>query len=310
MNKLVIAGVPEQVNIPIKICIERGIFPKYGIDVEYKIVPEGTGAMLNQLESGSVDVALLVTDSFIVGKASGRAVELVGVYVETPLIWAIAASPLVSLSSFDELIDLRTKIRIGISRVGSGSQTIAFYLCKQKGLDTSRIEFVVANNITGLLKGIQEDLFDIFLWETSTTQPLFNRSELKKLGEVSAPWPAFSIVSGQKVEGAQERHDTIKQRLLPALIEGIDLFLQEVNVVTSGMQPTSILRISEEFGSTFEEATAWVARTKYALPGLMVKTSVFAEAVSILKQAGLVSEEFLVSDLWGASNSAITFINE
>ena len=42
-SKLVLAGVPEQVNIPLLICLKQGIFQKYGIDFEYKIIPEGTG---------------------------------------------------------------------------------------------------------------------------------------------------------------------------------------------------------------------------------------------------------------------------
>jgi hypothetical protein len=90
MASLILAGVPEQVNIPINICIERGIFKKYGIDVTFRLVPEGTGAMLNLLEEGGADLALTVTDAFMVGKANGRKVELLGTFVESPLVWAVA----------------------------------------------------------------------------------------------------------------------------------------------------------------------------------------------------------------------------
>jgi hypothetical protein len=41
--KVSLLGVPEQVNIPIKYCLENGIFNKYGLDVTYSVVPEGTG---------------------------------------------------------------------------------------------------------------------------------------------------------------------------------------------------------------------------------------------------------------------------
>jgi hypothetical protein len=34
------------------ICLERGIFKKHGIDVTFRLVPEGTGAMLSLLEAG------------------------------------------------------------------------------------------------------------------------------------------------------------------------------------------------------------------------------------------------------------------
>ena len=42
-TNITLAAVPEQVNIPIKICLERGIFNKHNIDVNYVVVPEGTG---------------------------------------------------------------------------------------------------------------------------------------------------------------------------------------------------------------------------------------------------------------------------
>ena len=64
-------------SLPIHLCLERGIFKKYGIDVDYRLVPEGTGAMLDKLESGDLDVALTVTDAFIAGKAKGRKIQLV-----------------------------------------------------------------------------------------------------------------------------------------------------------------------------------------------------------------------------------------
>ncbi len=55
-------GVPEQVNIPIKLCQENGIFEKYGIDLRYSTVKEGTGAMLKKIHDGEADIAITVTD--------------------------------------------------------------------------------------------------------------------------------------------------------------------------------------------------------------------------------------------------------
>eukprot|EP01041_Mallomonas_annulata_P007209 gene7209-14701_t len=156
MTRIILAGVPEQVNIPICICLEQGIFAKHGIDVEYVIVPEGTGAMLDKLESGEVDVAITVTDGFIAGKASNRKVNLLGTYVRSPLIWAVAAGPQSLLSNMDDIVSMqrtRGSFRIGVSRLGSGSHTMAFYMSKVHGLDISLLNFVIAQNIKGLTAG-------------------------------------------------------------------------------------------------------------------------------------------------------------
>lgn len=40
LRKFILAGVPEQVNIPILLGLERQLFRKYGVELEYKIVPE------------------------------------------------------------------------------------------------------------------------------------------------------------------------------------------------------------------------------------------------------------------------------
>ncbi len=52
---ITLAAVPEQVNIPIKICLEQGIFKKHNIDVNYIVVPEGTGNVHCIFNDVSVD---------------------------------------------------------------------------------------------------------------------------------------------------------------------------------------------------------------------------------------------------------------
>eukprot|EP00596_Hydrurales_sp_CCMP1899_P007511 CAMPEP_0119041000 /NCGR_PEP_ID=MMETSP1177-20130426/11085_1 /TAXON_ID=2985 /ORGANISM="Ochromonas sp, Strain CCMP1899" /LENGTH=188 /DNA_ID=CAMNT_0007006599 /DNA_START=94 /DNA_END=657 /DNA_ORIENTATION=- len=188
MASLILAGVPEQVNIPINICIERGIFKKYGIDVTFRLVPEGTGAMLNLLEEGGADLALTVTDAFMVGKANGRKVELLGTFVESPLVWAVAGSTEnKSVNNISELLK-KEGCKFGISRIGSGSHTMSHYMCSLHNTTAEDSAFVVANNFNGLKKGIEDESFDAFLWETFTTKPWFDKGELKLLGEVPTPW--------------------------------------------------------------------------------------------------------------------------
>ena len=41
--------------------------------------------------AGEIDIALTVTDAFMVAKSNGRKVKLQGTFVESPLVWAVAA---------------------------------------------------------------------------------------------------------------------------------------------------------------------------------------------------------------------------
>ena len=152
--KIILAGVPEQVNIPIHICMERGIFAKYGVDVEFKVVPEGTGRMLDLIESSEVDIALTVADATIAGCAKGRSIQLCGTWVQSPLVWAIAGA---NSESFDELCNRKTisnePLSFGISRIGSGSHTMAQYACMLHNQDVKKAKFEVANDFKGLRTG-------------------------------------------------------------------------------------------------------------------------------------------------------------
>jgi ABC-type nitrate/sulfonate/bicarbonate transport system substrate-binding protein len=131
--------------------------------------------MIDALEQGSVDLCLTVTDGLIAAKSKGRKVELVGSYVESSLIWAVAGS-----GKLKSLTDLETleRVRVGVSRMGSGSYTMAQYLALQLKRSPQTLDFVVANNFKGLREGIQADRFDFFMWETFTTKPYFLSGEL------------------------------------------------------------------------------------------------------------------------------------
>ena len=69
--RLILATVPEQVNLPINICIERNLFTKYDIIIEHRIISEGTGKMIDLLEDGTIDLAFTVTDATLTACAKG-----------------------------------------------------------------------------------------------------------------------------------------------------------------------------------------------------------------------------------------------
>jgi sulfonate transport system substrate-binding protein len=141
----------------LKICIESGIFEKYGLDVVFRIVPEGTGKLLDLVERKEVDLAIMVTDAFIAGKSNGREVTLLGTYVESPLVWVAATDP--ANSSINTIQDLTSSTlgrpcRFGISRKGSGSHSMAYYTnMVHKLCEPEHLEFNIANNFPTLREG-------------------------------------------------------------------------------------------------------------------------------------------------------------
>ncbi len=100
-----------------------------------------------------------LTDALIAGIAKGsKAYKLVGSYVSTPLNWSLSPHPLVrntQLTRDDHscravITGIESKYQsmaelegtpIGISRIGSGSQTMAYVMAQQQGWATDRLQF-------------------------------------------------------------------------------------------------------------------------------------------------------------------------
>jgi hypothetical protein len=113
--------------------------------------------MLDLVERGEVDLALCVTDAVIAGVSKGRNVNLCGVFVDSPLRWATIAAPSSSIRDITDL-SLQTNRELcsfGISRYGSGSHTMAYYLALQLNIPASALRFVTSNNFSGLREGLK-----------------------------------------------------------------------------------------------------------------------------------------------------------
>jgi hypothetical protein len=229
--------------------------------VKLRHIPEGTGKMISLLEDGEVDIAMTVTDALIVGIASGqRKVNLAGTFVDSPLVWALAAAPGSDPKSF--FVDnnnLKRSVRFGVSRLGSGSHTMANYAAAMHAESVEPLpesNFTVANNIEGLVQGIQNSDFDLFLWETFTTKPLFDNSVLRKVLEIPTPWTAFSFACGVGSNApSTTKCKAIRDLLYPALAEGCMIFKRNE-------MDQSVRRICGDFGHTEEDAKLWLSRCR------------------------------------------------
>ena len=138
--------------------------------------------MIDQLESGEVDLALPVTDGLIAAVAQGRNVQVAGTYVQSPLLWGVwvlEGSPYITSSA--ALFAQPRPLKIGVSRLGSGSHSMALFLAAQQQppVPLEDLEFVVANTFEGLHEGIRQRRFICFLWEHYTTAALLADTDQK-----------------------------------------------------------------------------------------------------------------------------------
>ena len=317
----------------------RGIFNERGLDVELRMVPGGSGAMLTLLDQGEIDIAFTVTDALFAAKSSGRNVKLIGTYIKSPLHWGAfiagkkfnnnnnnnnnsnnnsSNNKIKEFKSFENCI--KDSNRVGVSRIGSGSHTMAHYTSKLYGKDPKNIEIVVANNIDGLKNGVNDGKFDYFFWETFTTKPLVDKEELHEIGVVPTPWTAFSIVMSNLAE-KQNKLNLIKTIFYPALEDCVRIFINEASdEYIKSNNENSISRICKEYNHKKEDAIAWFQQTEYSITNGAInnnnnnnnqlKISPFSidykitnDTLNILKDADLVPKDYRPEQLWDNDNN-------
>ncbi|MFC6860843.1 substrate-binding domain-containing protein [Zunongwangia atlantica] len=195
MKTLKVGGVPEHFNLPWHLCIENDEFKNEDINVIWKDFPDGTGAMTRALRSGEIDVAVLLTEGAVKDIISGNEAKIVQSYIGSSLIWGIHVD---ANSEYQNIQDLEGK-KVAISRVGSGSQLMAYVNAQNQGWDPSSLEFEIVGDINGAIEALKEGRADYFMWEHFTTKPLVDNSTFRRVADCPTPWPCFVIAVKNKV---------------------------------------------------------------------------------------------------------------
>jgi ABC-type nitrate/sulfonate/bicarbonate transport system substrate-binding protein len=267
--KLRIAGVPEHFNLPWRRLAESGALEANGLDLIWRDVPEGTGAMVAGLDDGRLDAAVLLTEGAAAGLEAAGSFEPLGVYVETPLLWGIHVP---ADSSFNDVESL-ARGRFAISRRGSGSHLMAFALADSRGWSTGDLRFVIVGTLAGAIESFRGRESDVFLWEKFMTQPLVDRGEFRRVGVFEAPWPAFVTVVAKDAP-AEVRAGV---RLAHEAALGAAAALRQA--------PDAARQIADSFGLGRDDVAAWLEATRWARD-VRLPTDAIAAARAALERAG------------------------
>ena len=71
---LKVGGVPEHYNLPWHWAFEHDLFSTQHLKISWKSYPAGTGAMCKDLQSGKLDVAVLLTEGITADIVAGAAI--------------------------------------------------------------------------------------------------------------------------------------------------------------------------------------------------------------------------------------------
>ena len=256
MKTIKIAGVPEHFNFPWKMAIENGDFKNENIDLQWSDIPEGTGKMCQMLRDSETDMAVILTEGIIKDINAGNLSKIVQIYVESPLIWGVHVA---QKSNYYSIADLENK-KAAISRLGSGSQLMAYVNADNQGWKSENLQFEIVNTIDGAVESLTNGDSDYFMWEKFMTKPLVDKGIFRKIGDCPTPWPCFVIA--------------VREEVLKNDFETISKILQIINVQTSKFK--SIKNIDAVLDKNFNQKTKdiqdWLSLTEWSQSNLSEKT--------------------------------------
>lgn len=283
MKTVKIVGVPEHFNLPWQLCIENGEFEAENIDLQWKNIPEGTGKMCQMLREGEADMAVILTEGIIKDIVAGNPSKIVQIYVQSPLIWGIHVA---ANSDFQTIKDLKDK-KAAISRLGSGSQLMAYVNANEQGWETENLQFEIINTIDGAVEALTNETADYFMWERFMTKPLVDQGIFRRLGDCPTPWPSFVIAV---------RDEFLKKN--PKIIEKT---LEIINSTTNDFTkiPDIDKTLADIFNQKLEDIQEWLKLTQWSQKnlterafikiqnqlfdlGIIDKKSTFAETVKAM----------------------------
>ncbi len=256
MKTIKIVGVPEHFNLPWHLCLENGEFEAKKIDLQWSNVPEGTGKMCQMLQNGETDLAVLLTEGIIKDIEAGNDCSIIQVYVKSPLIWGIHVD---AKSNYYKLSDLE-HTKVAISRLGSGSQLMAYLNAKNRGWETNNLKFEIVNTIEGAVESLNSGKSDYFMWERFMTKPLVDSGIFRKIDDCPTPWPCFVIA--------------VRNEILEKYPKKIKQILEIINTKTLKFkQITGIDELlSKRYKLKIEDIREWLAVTEWSQENLNQQT--------------------------------------
>ncbi|KAI1340917.1 periplasmic binding protein-like II [Xylariaceae sp. FL0016] len=281
-----IGYVPEHFSTPIHFAQKH-----FGLDAKLVPFPSGTGHMITAIRAGEIDVGIGLTEGWIAGLGKedtpgDGGYRIVGTYVETPLCWAISTGA--KREDITSVASLQGS-KIGISRLGSGSQVMGYVLADQQGwLSPSSSsssspyqDFVILHNFANLRNAVNDGTAHFFLWEHFTSKRYYDAGEIRRVGEIYTPWSSWKIVAATGLV-PEAKPDPRLMDLFAKLDQGVKYFGEH--------QDEAVEYISTALDYSEEDAREWLKTVRFASKTEGVNVEVVDSCIGILRKAGVLKE--------------------
>ena len=272
MKRFKIGGVPEHFNLPWKLAIEERKLVELGVELHWSDMTGGTGQMIKGLQTGTLDIAVLLTEGITKSILQGLNAKIVAVYVTTPLRWGIH----VPYNSDIQTVKQLENQTFAISREGSGSHLMTYVRAKQENWNLKDLKFNVVGDVYGGLWALENNQAQGFLWEKYTTYPFTEQKKCRYIDEIVTPWPCFVIAVRSELLEENEA-------LLKTVFERVH---QEAKTLKENPNAAEI--IAWRYNLKLDQTKSWLSETDWNYDNLMMKDSI-ENVVNNLESLELIS---------------------
>ncbi|KAF2963512.1 hypothetical protein GQX73_g10058 [Xylaria multiplex] len=268
-SQIRIGFVPEHFSTPLHFAHKY-----FGLNAKLIPFPSGTGHMITAIRAGYIDIGIGLTEGWVAGLGKedtpgDGGYRIVGTYVETPLCWAISTG-----AKRPEIISLDSLkgSKIGISRLGSGSQVMGYVLAEREGWlsppTAPYSDFVILQNFANLRNAVNDGTADFFMWEHFTSKRYYDSGEIRRVGEIYTPWSSWKIVASTALLRAGEK--------------GGDYFETH--------KDEAVEHISTALDYSAEDACEWLTTVRFSSKTEGVDINVITKCIDVLQKAGVLKE--------------------
>ncbi len=174
--KIMVGGISKQIYLPNELTQQLGYFKQEGLDVT--LIDEASGqSSENEVLAGQVDAGSGSYNHTIELQPKGKQMEAVVLLNVAPgeaeIVSAKAASQIHSVS------DLKGK-NLGVTELGSGTQTITTALLHKVGVTTDQVHFIPVGAGDTFIAALQQGKIDAGM----TTEPTISRILSSGVGKV------------------------------------------------------------------------------------------------------------------------------
>jgi hypothetical protein len=146
--------------------------------------------------------------------------------------------------------------------------------------DEQPFEFTVRNDFKSMRDGVNDGSSDYFMWETFTTKPYHDSGEIKRIGQITPPWPAFMFAAHVDL---LKNHSDDLVKVLTAIRKATQVFMEQKG-------DESIKRVMRILEYPEEDVRRWFKTVHYAEDSQQVSRSAIKVTLSTLLNAGVVTE--------------------